>query len=394
MNENTNTLTQEEVNNKEVLEASAEKLAVIASKLAEIFKAGFDAGFIGAKTTALLETYKQEAKKYVNEQLDLIVKGENSDGILNTIKEIGDALNNNANAFNVLMDAVNSAKAEANKKVPMSFDENYYTLYGNDKKGKVRLWKIFQTLTSDDYATSILSSIVARDSNDGYAYTITPVDNGNPTGKELMRIANVKYVLEKIEANKTEVNNYIDDALKSARDTIIGDGTIGLAYRLNASSNNVTCTGIGNAKETSIKIAEHILGIPVSDIAYKAFYGLTSLLSVDFGNTSSVGISAFEGCTGLMTIYGRGANIGGRAFYGCKNLRWVSLGEGAIGIGDNAFCNCTSLTSVTIPDSVISIAQEAFLNCTSLTSIIIPDNVTFLGGSTFYGCKSLETVTI
>lgn len=223
MNENTNTLTQEEVNNKEVLEASAEKLAVIASKLAEIFKAGFDAGFIGAKTTALLETYKQEAEKYVNEQLDLIVKGENSDGILNTIKEIGDALNNDANAFNVLSEAVKSAKsdaiAEANKKVPMIFDEKQYTLYGNDKKGKVRLWTIIQTLTSDDYATSILSSlkssIVARDSTDGYAYTKTPVDDGNPTGKELMRIANVKYVIEKTSAVQSEAKKYTDE--KSAQ---------------------------------------------------------------------------------------------------------------------------------------------------------------------------------
>ena len=61
-------------------------------------------------------------------------------------------------------------------------------------------------------------------------------------------------------------------------------------------------------------------------------------------------------------------------------------------IGNSAFSGCTSLTSIIIPNSVTSIGDWAFYNCNSLTSIIIPDNVTSIGKYSFNNCNSLQTI--
>ena len=113
MSNEINVPIQEEVDNKKVLEDSAEKLAVIASKRSEIFKTGFDAGFIGDKSKALLEAYKQDAIDYIDRQIDHIVTAKDSDGILETIAEISAALNNDANAFATLVNKILAAKSEA-----------------------------------------------------------------------------------------------------------------------------------------------------------------------------------------------------------------------------------------------------------------------------------------
>ena len=76
-------------------------------------------------------------------------------------------------------------------------------------------------------------------------------------------------------------------------------------------------------------------------------------------------------------------SIGSSAFYGCTSLASITIPDSVTSIGRNAFENCTSLTSITIPDSTTSIGYRAFLNCTSLTSITIPDSVTSIGNNAF-----------
>ena len=63
-------------------------------------------------------------------------------------------------------------------------------------------------------------------------------------------------------------------------------------------------------------------------------------------------------------------------------------------IGDSAFENCTGLLSVTIPDSITSIGNSAFLGCTSLTSVTIPDSVTSIGREVFSGCDAISEITL
>ena len=87
-------------------------------------------------------------------------------------------------------------------------------------------------------------------------------------------------------------------------------------------------------------------------------------------------------------------SIGNYAFYGCRGLTSVTIGNSVTSIGDNAFYNCSGLTSVTIPNSVTSIGNYAFFNCSGLTSVAIPNSVTSIGGYAFKNCSGLTSVTI
>ena len=112
-------------------------------------------------------------------------------------------------------------------------------------------------------------------------------------------------------------------------------------------------------------------------------------------SVTSIGDSAFRGCTGLtsITIPDSVTRIGNGAFYGCTGLTSVTIPNSVTSIGGAAFSECTGLTSITIPDSVTSI-DGAFSGCTSLTSITIPDSVTSIGDYAFRGCTGLTSVTI
>ena len=96
----------------------------------------------------------------------------------------------------------------------------------------------------------------------------------------------------------------------------------------------------------------------------------TSVIPTD-GSVTSIGYSAFGGCTGLtsVTIGNSVTSIGSEAFSGCKGLTSVTIGGNVTSVGNSAFYGCTGLTSVTIPDSVTSIGWAAFAGCTGLTSI-------------------------
>ena len=68
--------------------------------------------------------------------------------------------------------------------------------------------------------------------------------------------------------------------------------------------------------------------------------------------------------------------IGEKAFYGCKKLTSVTIGNSVTTIGDNAFFDCSSLTSITIPNSVTTIGEYAFCYCSGLISVTIGNSVT------------------
>ncbi len=87
-------------------------------------------------------------------------------------------------------------------------------------------------------------------------------------------------------------------------------------------------------------------------------------------------------------------SIGGSAFYYCKGLTSVTIGNSVTSIGDYAFTFCSGLTSVTIPNSVTSIGNYAFSDCSGLTSVTIGNSVESIGSYAFRGCSGLTSVTI
>ena len=175
------------------------------------------------------------------------------------------------------------------------------------------------------------------------------------------------------------------------------------------------CTGL-----TSIEIPNS-----VTSIGNAAFRGCTGLTSVVFGNKNIyLGELVFAGCknikyfvrvsseeamtamitnenysdtrilTGNMVIpenvtcNGKSykvTSIGGSAFSGCTGLTSIEIPNSVTSIGGSAFSGCTGLTSVTIPNSVTSIDAYAFDGCSGLTSIEIPNSVTSIGLWAFGG---------
>ena len=118
--------------------------------------------------------------------------------------------------------------------------------------------------------------------------------------------------------------------------------------------------------------------------------------AVDSLSVTSIGESAFSGCSGLtsITIPDTVTSIGKTAFQSCSGLTSVTIGNSVKSIGYYAFAYCKNLTSIEIPEGVESIGENAFSNCSGLTSITIPNSVTSIGYSAFYNCSSLTSVTI
>jgi hypothetical protein len=166
-------------------------------------------------------------------------------------------------------------------------------------------------------------------------------------------------------------------------------------------------TSIGNSAFAGCTgLTSVTLGNGVTTIGNFAFSGSTRLNSVTIGNNvATIGDSAFSGCTDLtsVTIPDSVTTIGGNAFSGCTGLNSVALGNGVTTIGDSAFSGCTGLASVTIPDTVTTIGGGALSGCTSLTSITIGSGVTnliswyvfpFGPGVPFSNCPRLASITV
>ncbi len=113
-------------------------------------------------------------------------------------------------------------------------------------------------------------------------------------------------------------------------------------------------------------------------------------------SVTTIGNSAFSGCTGLINIIipKSVTIIGAYSFSGCTGLTKIILPDGVTTIGHHAFSGCTGFTVINIPDSVKTIGNSVFYGCTGLTKIIIPNSVTAIEFHTFLGCTNLTNITI
>ena len=86
--------------------------------------------------------------------------------------------------------------------------------------------------------------------------------------------------------------------------------------------------------------------------------------------------------------------IGKFMFYGCENLKSITLPKNVTSIGINAYTDCKYLKTIKIPDSVISIESGAFYDCEALESIWVGNSVALIEAQVFAGCDDLKIVHI
>ena len=132
----------------------------------------------------------------------------------------------------------------------------------------------------------------------------------------------------------------------------------------------------------------------ISVIEYKAFYGCSNLKSVSLGNgITSIGEWAFNDCRiQSITIPGTVQTVGDFAFSDCYSMTSVKMCEGVKEFGW-AFNECDKLKTVFIPDSVTEFADDAFSDCNKLTYAAIGKGVTAIGDRAFQSCD-IQTLII
>ena len=158
----------------------------------------------------------------------------------------------------------------------------------------------------------------------------------------------------------------------------------------------------GHTGLTSIIIPNSVLNI--GRFAFQDCTGLTSITIP--ASVASIGTYAFDRCSSLEQIT---VNFGNAVYdsrnncnaiiekstntlvFGCMN---TVIPNSVTSIGVSAFNGHTGLTSIAIPNSVTSLGSEAFSGCTGLTSIAIPNSVTSLGSKAFSGCTGLTSIAI
>lgn len=111
--------------------------------------------------------------------------------------------------------------------------------------------------------------------------------------------------------------------------------------------------------------------ISTDSIKKFAFYNCKSIKNIEVGENVIYIDDAFEGCTGVDTIVWKAVNCSSSPFEKISSqIKYIFIEEGVEHIPAYLCYNMSNIKEITIPNSVISIGSSVFDNCSSLNSII------------------------
>ena len=210
--------------------------------------------------------------------------------------------------------------------------------------------------------------------------------------------------------------NYINNGTELELQVTFGSsydsyrGMINIPSQVTYQGNTTNVTSIGASAFSSSFVTSVTIPNSVTSIGYSAFYGCSGLTSVKIGNgVTSIGDNAFSDCSRLTKVIIHDITAWcGIAFNGFKSnplffahhlysndnteIKDLVIPNSVTSIGHYVFYGCSGLTSITIPNSVTSIGDYAFSSCSGLTSITIPNSVTSIGQGAFSRCNKLLTI--
>ncbi len=143
------------------------------------------------------------------------------------------------------------------------------------------------------------------------------------------------------------------------------------------------------AKLTALEVVQ--LPTTVGTIGVGAFYGCSSLTSINLESVKFINEDAFYGCALEEANLDSAVAIGNDAFRGCALVN-VTLPATAQSIGSGAFAGNTLLERVEFEAEKVKIGSSVFESCVSLESIDI--NASVIAPYAFIGCSSLSTIRL
>ena len=179
----------------------------------------------------------------------------------------------------------------------------------------------------------------------------------------------------------------------------IKDGTVTLADELFESSQGnafhipASVEQIGNRAfaYTQIKALPEMLGL--KRIGGEAFYGCKNLKKLTIPETVEyIGGSAFYGCSNIWSLTYNAINAE------CESFMEPNAPLEKIVIGDkvrrlpNGIFSGREFTEVALPSCLERIDDYAFSGCENLTTINLSDSIRYIGDNAFYGCSSLKNI--
>ena len=154
-------------------------------------------------------------------------------------------------------------------------------------------------------------------------------------------------------------------------------------------SNNVALFDYSGESDV-LTVPAYFSNKAVSQIYEYAFDGNTAISQIDFsennGRLSVISTKAFNDCVGLsgtLTLPSSIRRLGYGAFQGCTGLDTLYLNLGLREVPEQCFNRCTGLRVVYLPTELESIERLAFGNCNSLEKVFIPNSVTYIHNYAF-----------